>query len=139
MPGGKVWRAMASGRPRGEGTGISSVGATGLTQLPSSPHASTTSWPPSWKARAMRCARDHGPPICERATMGTTKTFTIQGYADNQQERIPSLIPVKMLDLICINTGIGRQILLNTTYKPTLPQTIHFTGGRAPFQPTLEI
>ena len=87
----------------------------------------------------MRCARDHGPPICERATMGTTKTFTIQGYADNQQERIPSLIPVKMLDLICINTGIGRQILLNTTYKPTLPQTIHFTGGRAPFQPTLEI
>ena len=28
---------MASGRPRGEGTGISSVGATGLTQFPSSP------------------------------------------------------------------------------------------------------
>ena len=29
----------------------------------------------------MRCARDHGPPIRERATMGTTRTFTIQGYA----------------------------------------------------------
>ena len=76
-----MWRAMASGKPRGEGTGISSAGAMGSAQLPSSPQAKVTSWPTSWKARATRFARDHGPPIRERATMGTTRTFTIQGYA----------------------------------------------------------